>query len=88
MDARRILVIEQHGDIRHLGAWWWKRVLDVIVPMPEIEELWDGMFDWLDDYEQGWTFEKLSPLDPLPRLASPLQSTSGSTFEAESPDAS
>lgn len=61
MDARRILVIEQHGDMRYMGAWWWKRVLDVVMPPPEIQELWDGMFDWLDDYQQGWTFEKLYP---------------------------
>ncbi len=62
--------------------------LRVVPPPFEIDELWDGMFGWLDDYEQGWVFEKLYPLDPLPRLAHPLQSTSGSTFEAETPDAS
>lgn len=31
-------------------------------PPSEITEIWDGMFDWLDDYEQGWTFEKLYPI--------------------------
>lgn len=46
------------------------------------------MFDWLDDYEQGWLFETLYPIDPLPPLANPLQSTSDTTFEAETPDAS
>lgn len=68
MDARRILVIEQHGDMRYMGAWWWKRVLDVVMPPPEIQELWDGMFDWLDDYQQGWTFEKLYPSPELINL--------------------
>jgi hypothetical protein len=43
---------------------------------------------WLDDYKQGLMFEELYPLHPLPRSASPLQSTSGSTFEVEAPDAS
>jgi hypothetical protein len=61
MDARRILLIEQHGDMRYMGAWWWKRVLDATKPPPEISELWDSMFDWLDDSEKGWTFEKLYP---------------------------
>ncbi len=65
IDARRLLVIEQHGDMRYMGAWWWKRVLELVVPPPEIQELWDGMFDWLDDYEQGWTFEKLYPTSEL-----------------------
>ena len=27
MNARRILVIEQFGDIRYMGAWRWKGVL-------------------------------------------------------------
>lgn len=61
MDARRILVIEQHGDMRYMGAWWWRRVLELVVLPTEIQELWDGMFDWLDDDQQGWTFEKLYP---------------------------
>jgi hypothetical protein len=61
MDARRILVIEQHGDMRYMGACWWKHVLDQVVLPTEIQELWDGMFDWLDDDQQGWTFEKLYP---------------------------
>lgn len=68
MDARRILVIEQHGDMRYMGAWWWKRVLDVVMLPTEIQELWDGMFDWLDDYQQGWTFEKLYPSPELVNL--------------------
>ncbi len=68
MDARRILVIEQHGDMRYMGAGWWKRVLDVVMLPPEIQELWDGMFDWLDDHQQGWTFEKLYPSPDLANL--------------------
>ena len=35
-----------------------------------------GCLIGLDDYEQGWAFEKLYPIDALPRLASTLQSTS------------
>ncbi len=47
--------------MRYMGAWWWKRVLDAMNPPAEISDLWDGMFDSLDDYEQGRTFEKLYP---------------------------
>ncbi len=68
MDTRRILVIEQHGDMRYMGAWWWKRVLDAVKHPHELGELWDGMFDWLDDYEQGWTFEKLYPMTEIAEL--------------------
>jgi hypothetical protein len=68
MEARRILVIEQHGDMRYMGAWWWKRV-ELVIPPPEIRELWDGMFDWLDDYEQGWTFKKLYPTTEITEAA-------------------
>jgi hypothetical protein len=32
MDARRILVIEQFGDIRYMGAWWWTGVLEIVIP--------------------------------------------------------
>jgi hypothetical protein len=88
LDALRIVVIDHYVDIRYQGAWWWKHILKAVPPLSEINELWDGMFDWLDDYEQGWVFEKLYPIDPLPPLANPLQSTPGSTFEAETPDAS
>lgn len=68
MDARRILVIEQFGDIRYMGAWRWKGFLEIVVPPPAITEIWDGMFDWLDDYERGWTFEKLYPTTEIPEL--------------------
>jgi hypothetical protein len=65
IDARRLLVIAQHGDMRYMGAWWWKRVLELVVLPPEIQELWDGMFDGLDGDEQGWTFEKLYPTSEI-----------------------
>jgi hypothetical protein len=29
-----------------------EEVLDVVMPPPEIQELWGGMFDWLDDHQQ------------------------------------
>lgn len=48
-----------------MGGSWWKRVLDAVKPPREIGELWDGTFDWLDDYEQGWTFEKLYPITDI-----------------------
>jgi hypothetical protein len=63
MGMRRIVVIDRHGDIRYQGAWWWKRILECEPPPSEISELWDGMFDWLDYYEQGWSFEKLYPIE-------------------------
>ena len=81
MDARRILVIEQHGDMRYMGAWCWKRVLEPVMLPTEIQELWDGMFDWLDDYEQGWTFEKLYPSPEPLNLAIKLAKASLQTHD-------
>jgi hypothetical protein len=66
-------MIEQHGDIRYMGAWWWKRVLEAVSVPPQINELWDAMFDWIDDYEQGWTFEKLHPITVPTATISELQ---------------
>ena len=31
----------------------------------------DGMFDWIDDDEQGWTLEKLSPPSELTDAVNP-----------------
>lgn len=67
--------------MRYMGAWWWKRVLDVVIPPPEIQELWDGMSDWLDDYEQGWIFEKLYPSRELADLDLKPAKTSGENPE-------
>ena len=63
-----------------------KALIEVYINRGRLAEEWYHVV--IRECDQGWTFEKLYPLDPLPRLASPLHSTSGGTFEAETPDAS
>ena len=57
--AKRMLVLDPHGELRYQDAGWWNRVFANVLPPPEIEELWSGIYDWVDDYSQGWMFERL-----------------------------
>jgi hypothetical protein len=57
--ARRILVLDQMGALRYNGSDWWQRVFSQHKPPQEINEIWLGIFDWLDDETQDWIFEKL-----------------------------
>jgi hypothetical protein len=61
--ARRILVLDQLGALRYNGSDWWKIVFSRHKPPREIDEIWLGIFDWLDDWNQDWIFEKLWPCD-------------------------
>jgi hypothetical protein len=58
-NARRVLSLDSHGDLRDQDADWWRKVLSVYPPPVEIEEVWSGIFDWNDEGLQGWIFERL-----------------------------
>jgi hypothetical protein len=58
-DARRILVLDPHGNLRHQGMEWWRDALSFLPPPPEIDEIWLGMFDWVAENSEGWIFERL-----------------------------
>jgi len=60
-DDRRVLLLDQCGEMKYLGLWWWERVLTSISPPQEISELWLAIYDWLTDREEGWIFQKLYP---------------------------
>ena len=57
--ARRILVLEPHGDLQHQPLDWWQDAFRSNVPPAEISEIWAGSFDWVDEYSRGWVFERL-----------------------------
>lgn len=61
LHARRILLIDQYGDLRSLGNLWWERVLKVLPVPSEIPECWMATYDWVTDWEEDWIFEKLNP---------------------------
>lgn len=56
---RRILMIEPQGDLYFRGQDWWNTVFRTMTPPIEIGEIWQGVYDFLDDLEQGWSYEKL-----------------------------
>ncbi len=60
-DARRVLLLDPHGDVRYTDGWWWRSVLKT-VPVPAmIPEVWLARYDWITDYDQGWEFERIHP---------------------------
>ena len=58
-DSRRILLLHPYGDSELKDADWWKEVWIGLPPPPEIDEIWCGTFDWIDDETKDWTFERL-----------------------------
>jgi len=58
-DAKRVLVLDPHGDLRHQPIDWWKELWSALPPATEIEEIWSGIFDYVDDESQDWQFERL-----------------------------
>jgi hypothetical protein len=68
LNDRRIVVIDPYGDIRYNPDCWWGEVFEALPPPPSISEIWSGTYDWLDDEQQGWIFDKLYPISKEPRL--------------------
>lgn len=52
-------MIEPQGDLYFRGQDWWNTVFRTMTPPIEIGEIWQGVYDFLDDLEQGWSYEKL-----------------------------
>lgn len=57
--AKRVLILDPHGDLRHQPADWWNDLWSALPPAAEIEEIWSGIFDYIDDESQDWQFERL-----------------------------
>jgi hypothetical protein len=62
LEARRILLVDQQGELRYMGDLWWARIFERLPPPFEISEIWLGTQDWITEWEQGWIFEKLYPV--------------------------
>lgn len=61
LDARRILLLDPHGDLQIEDADFWRGVWTVLPPPSEVGEVWSGVFDWITDRERDWTFTLLYP---------------------------
>ena len=58
-EAKRILLLDPHGDLRNKWKDWWTEVFANVPPPRDVEEIWTGIFDYSDDYSEGWLFEAL-----------------------------
>lgn len=58
-NAQRVLILDPHGDLRHQPNDWWTELWSALPPALEIEEIWSGVFDYIDDESQDWQFERL-----------------------------
>jgi hypothetical protein len=58
-DARRVLVLEPHEDLRYESGDWWHTVFSSLPPPSEIGEVWLGTFDYVTDESKAWFFEKV-----------------------------
>jgi hypothetical protein len=58
-DATRILVLDPLGDLRHEPTDWWRELWLTCPPPREIGQIWSGVFDYIDDDSQDWSFERL-----------------------------
>lgn len=61
--ARRILLLDQYGEMRYLDESWWHEVLIRIPPPDTISEIWLGIHDLVTETEEAWMFTKLHPTE-------------------------
>lgn len=59
--ARKILLLNPHGDVKHVDPFWWNELLVFLGVPNEIDEIWLSSYDWISFNEQGWTFECVYP---------------------------
>jgi hypothetical protein len=58
-DPQRVLILDPHGDLRHQPTAWWTELWSALPPAVEIQEIWSGTFDYIDDESQDRQFERL-----------------------------
>lgn len=68
-DERKILLVDPHGELRHLPFEWWDKALCGLPRPFPISEIWLGMFDMVSDVDEGWIFEKVYPIELAERQA-------------------
>lgn len=59
VDARRALVLDPHGDLRYEPTEWWQKLWITCPPPTQIQEIWSGIFDYVDEESQDWQFQRL-----------------------------
>lgn len=58
-EARRVLVLDPHADLRYRGTDWWQSVFSMLPPPAEIQEIWSGVLDWAEEDSARWVFDQL-----------------------------
>lgn len=59
LDTRRVLVVGPYGDLRYEPSDWWQKLWITCPPPTEIQEIWSGIYDFVDDESQEWQFARL-----------------------------
>lgn len=72
-EARRILLIDPHGDLQTESAEWWRAVCFELPPPSQIGEIWSGVFDWVADDTKDWVFEHLYSASAINGSPSPTR---------------
>lgn len=57
--AKRLLSLDPHADLRYKGADWWQGVFSVLPPPADIDEIWSGVLDLVEEDLEDWVFERL-----------------------------
>jgi hypothetical protein len=57
--ARRVLLIDPHGDLRSKDSDWWRSIWISFQPPAQIGEIWSGVFDLIHEGLEDWVFERL-----------------------------
>ena len=58
-ESRRILMLDPHGDVQFMDAWWWNRALTNCPPPSGVDEIWIGSNGTDDWGEEEWIIEKV-----------------------------
>lgn len=60
-DAVSVLLLEPFGSVRYWGAAWWAERCGKAFAASSISEIWLSVFDGVNDFEEGWIFERIRP---------------------------
>jgi hypothetical protein len=60
-DARRLLVLDPHGEVRFTPDEDWERLLSTVDVPPNVDEIWLSFHDFITDTKCGWMHQQVWP---------------------------
>jgi len=60
-DARRLLVLDPHGDVRFTPDAEWEHLLSTVDVPPSVDEIWVSFHDFITDTVCGWMQQRVWP---------------------------